>query len=250
MTYLRYSFAVDGDRVAIDDSTQPTGVVSLQSGYPSPYSLIPTNPLAKKIERNKFNQLMYLVTDAIRQYQTFGTPSWIPASENGGTDIEYAKDARVSWANQIYVSLENNNTDEPPSDKWRLDGFDLFYPVGIAVEFATNIDPNDLWPWSTWVRYAEGRATFGYKSGDPDFGTLGQTGGKKGHKMTLNNLIAHYHNINLPSAGTGGEYGGFANDGYNDGHSDYTTESAGFADPEPIPTLPPYVVSAKWYRTA
>ena len=125
--YIRYSFAVDGDRVPVDDSTQPSGVVSLQSGYPSAYSLIPTNPLAKKIERNKFNEIMFLVTDAVRQYQGFGAPQWIPASENGGVDFEYQKGARLLHDGNVYVSLEDNNTDEPPSDKWWLEQVQYHY---------------------------------------------------------------------------------------------------------------------------
>lgn len=111
MAYLRYSFAVDGDRVAINEATQPSGIISMQSGYPSPYSLIPTNPLAKKIERTKFNQLMYLVTSEIRQYQQFGTPNFITSGENGGVDYEYAKGARIVESGVLYESLIDANTD-------------------------------------------------------------------------------------------------------------------------------------------
>lgn len=111
MAYLRYSFAVDGDRVAINEATQPSGIISMQSGYPSPYSLIPTNPLAKKIERTKFNQLMYLVTSEIRQYQQFGAPNFITSGENGGVDYEYAKGARIVESGVLYESLIDANTD-------------------------------------------------------------------------------------------------------------------------------------------
>jgi hypothetical protein len=111
MAYLRYSFAVDGDRVAINEATQPSGIISMQSGYPSPYSLIPTNPLAKKVERTKFNQLMYLVTSEIRQYQQFGTPNFITSAENGGVDYAYDKGARMVEGGVLYESLIDSNTD-------------------------------------------------------------------------------------------------------------------------------------------
>lgn len=120
-TYIRYSFAVDGTRVAVDDGAQPSGIVSLQSGYTFDYERnIANDPLAKSIERSKFNQIMYLVTDAVRQYQGFGTPGWIPASENGGVDYEYAKYARVVHGGVVYESLVAANTDEPPSANWKI----------------------------------------------------------------------------------------------------------------------------------
>lgn len=122
------------------------------------------------------------------------------------------------------------------------------YPVGITVEFAQNVDPNSLWAGTTWVRFAEGRTTIGYKSGDADFGTVGQTGGKTGHKMTLDNLIAHFHGANSGQAGTGTGASGGNTIQQSSGSEDTTT--AGSNDPDPIPTLPPYIVTAKWVRTA
>lgn len=118
--YIRYSFAVDGERVPIDASTQPSGVISLQAGYPSGYSLPQANPLSKNIERTKFNELMYLVTTAIRILQQQGAPDFIEASENGGVAYEYTKYARCFRAGVCYESLVNNNADVPPSSKWKV----------------------------------------------------------------------------------------------------------------------------------
>lgn len=130
------------------------------------------------------------------------------------------------------------------------------YPVGITVEFAVNVDPNLLWAGTTWVRFAQGKTTVGYQNGDPDFGTIGQTGGKKGHKMTLNNMIEHSHKRNQDNVSENahtGIGGGAAGDwsGANGYIHNYTdTGATGQADPDAIPTLPPYVVTAKWLRTA
>lgn len=118
--YIRYSFAVDGERVAIDASTQPSGVISLQSGYPSGYSLPQANPLSKNIERTKFNELMYLVTTAIRILQQQGAPDFIEASENGGVAYSYSKYARCFRAGVCYESLVDNNTDAPPTANWKI----------------------------------------------------------------------------------------------------------------------------------
>lgn len=122
------------------------------------------------------------------------------------------------------------------------------YPVGITVEFSIDANPNLLWAGTTWAYFAEGKTTIGYKNGDSDFGTIGQTGGKKGHKMTINNLIEHDHD--------GGSVGAGANANNNHGGgSDHVpdggkTSKTGSNNPDPIPTLSPYVVTAKWVRTA
>lgn len=133
---------------------------------------------------------------------------------------------------------------------------DVAYPVHRTIEFATDIDPNDLWDWTTWVRFAEGQTTVGYKNDDVDFGAIGDTGGAKGHKMTLANLIEHSHKRNSDSGsenvhtgiggGAAGDWSGSS--GYIHAYTD--TKTAGQADPDPIPTLMPYRVSAKWVRTA
>lgn len=132
---------------------------------------------------------------------------------------------------------------------------DVAYPVNRTIEFAADVNPNTLWPWTTWVRFAEGRTTIGYKSGDADFGTIGQTGGSKSHKMIESNLIEHEHDRNSEGilegiiSNVAGATGVFDSSG-NYLHQYTKTGKAGLADPEPIPTLMPYLVAAKWVRTA
>ena len=129
----------------------------------------------------------------------------------------------------------------------------LIYPVGIVVDFSVNTNPNAIWSGTIWERFAEGKTTVGYLSGDPDFGTIGQTGGKKGHKMIESNLIEHEHDRNSEGilegiiSNVAGATGVFDSSG-NYLHQYTKTGKAGLADPEPIPTLPPYVVTAKWVR--
>ena len=127
---------------------------------------------------------------------------------------------------------------------------EVAYPVNRTIEFAADVNPNTLWPWTTWVRFAEGRTTFGYKSGDDDFGTIGATGGAKGHKMTANNLILHGHEYGQTGrTGYGGELGSETLYSADD-PTTMSTSGTGQADPDPIPTLPPYLVASKWVRTA
>ena len=99
------------------------------------------------------------------------------------------------------------------------------------------------------MRFSEGQVTVGYKGSDIDFGTVGQTGGKKGHKMTLDNLIEHDHEYLYWFPG-GDDMDGMSNDSVNDTSESRKTTKTGRADPDPIPTLMPYIVVAKWRRTA
>ena len=115
------------------------------------------------------------------------------------------------------------------------------------VDFSVNTNPNAIWGGTIWERFAEGQVTVGYNSGDADFGTIGQTGGKKGHKMVADNLIAHTHTVSS-SAGLGTSTS--SPDTVQQSSGSMTTSSTGSADPTPIPTLPPYVVTAKWVRIA
>ena len=127
------------------------------------------------------------------------------------------------------------------------------WPLGSVYENEVDMrNPAhaDLLGFGTWIPTQYGRFSVGYADTDPQFGGLGWAGGNRNHKMTLANLIEHDHDVELPSGGNGSEYGPFASDAYNDGTTIYTTQKAGSADPDPIPTLPPYVVSAKWRRTA
>ena len=126
------------------------------------------------------------------------------------------------------------------------------WPIGSVYENrfdARNPSHQDLLGFGTWVTLGEGRITVGYQSGDPDFSTIGQTGGKKGHKMTLDNLIEHDHDY---TDRTELDYAANNSVGLGTDHKDRVlkTSKAGSADPEPIPTMPPYIVVIRWVRTA
>lgn len=118
------------------------------------------------------------------------------------------------------------------------------YPIGSIIELSNYLDPNTVFTGTTWAEYGQGRVTVA--QGD-DFATLGAIGGQKSVKMTANMLIAHSHGAaimtgSLGNLGTGGGSDSLPASG--------STTSAGLADPEPIPTMPPYIVVKRWRRTA
>lgn len=117
--YFDVVFAENGDVDPVPDDIQPDGSVSYDSGYGVDYELDPaSNPNALNIERTKMNQLFLDITTAIQQYQQHGTPPFITSVMNGGSPYSYSKYDRVLYSGVTYTSLENSNTDTPPSSKW------------------------------------------------------------------------------------------------------------------------------------
>jgi hypothetical protein len=84
----------------------------------------------------------------------------------------------------------------------------------------------------------QGRMPVGYKAADEDFGTIGDTGGNKGHVVTEDNIQAF--TISKPgSSGTGGIGNPVAGNSSDDGTVEYTV---GVADPTEIKHLSPFRV--------
>ncbi|TQC96405.1 hypothetical protein FK216_12005 [Moraxellaceae bacterium AER2_44_116] len=126
------------------------------------------------------------------------------------------------------------------------------WPIGSVYENEVDMrNPAhaDLLGFGTWIPTQYGRFSVGYADTDPQFGGLGWAGGNRNHKMTLANLIEHDHDY---TDRTELDYAASNSVGLGTDHKDRVlkTGKAGSADPDPIPTLPPYVVSAKWRRTA
>jgi hypothetical protein len=106
--YFSTPFAENGDKTPVPDETQPTGEVSYDSGYTFDYERPYDDPQYKDIEREKLNQLLFDITEAVGQMQQDGgAPQWfiIP----GG----YPRDSRVEHNGVIWTSTVNGNTAEP-----------------------------------------------------------------------------------------------------------------------------------------
>ena len=123
------------------------------------------------------------------------------------------------------------------------------HPVGAIIELMIGDNPATIWTGTTWIQFGGGRVTVAIDGAIPAFSALENTGGKVGHVMTIGNLIEHDHDYVNHAV-----YDNAANNGVGLGtdHKDETikTGKAGNAMPDPIPTLPPYIVVARWERTA
>ena len=122
--YFRLPFAENGDKNTLPDTT-PNSVVSYDTGYSSDYQRNPgTDALARRVERNFFNQLMFDVTSTLQLYYQTGTPPFITTTDNNGDAFSYPIGARVLFNNRLYESLVANNTAMPTNTtNWRLVDF-------------------------------------------------------------------------------------------------------------------------------
>ena len=116
--YFRLPFAVNGDRNTLPDETA-NSAVSYSTGYTQDYQRDPrTDPLARRPERDFFNQFGFDITDTLREYYETGVPPFITSAMNGGSAFSYAVGARVILSNRIYENTTANNTGTPPSNGW------------------------------------------------------------------------------------------------------------------------------------
>ena len=129
------------------------------------------------------------------------------------------------------------------------------------IEFSVNTNPNTIFTGTTWDRFAGGKVTVGFLSGDADFGTIGQTGGEKKHQLTVGELPKF--KVKLPISDSSNDPATYAVYGEATGEPAATVEdfssfststrrhlSSETGNNEPHNNLPPYVVTAKWVRTA
>src|SRR5574343_391661 len=89
-------FAILGDKVEVPITAQIDGSVSFQQGYPFGYEAEYTDPNSKDISRSKTNQLLFDITNAIREIQQGGVSEW---SEEGKpykiNSLVYAPDGTI-----------------------------------------------------------------------------------------------------------------------------------------------------------
>lgn len=134
LKFFRLPFASAGDKTAVPDPVDVSGNVSYTQGYGFDYQRQKTDPAAKNIERDKMNQVLFDVTNAIAEIQAQGVPDFITTALNGGTPYSYAVNALVRWTDgNVYISLVAANTSDPTdATKWAL------APTPARIQSAAN----------------------------------------------------------------------------------------------------------------
>ena len=176
--YFRLPFAGQGDKTVFPDNTQADGSLSYNQGYGPDYQRTPgTDPQARRIERNRFNQLIFDITSTLQLYYQEAVPPFITAADNGGTAFQYPKYARVRYdagtGDRLYESLVDDNDDLPTvTTAWRLvdfDGLDLRYLQQVTADDRYLLEENNL---SDLTSTETARSNLGLGTSAPlDFGT-------------------------------------------------------------------------------
>ena len=130
------------------------------------------------------------------------------------------------------------------------DLYNAIFPVGQIVIKGDNEDYSN-WLGFTWERTAVGKVLVGIDSTDTDFNTIGKTGGKKTHTLTVAEMPSHNHNVNYGSSAPLGLNSGSTGYklNYEQGGTQqiYATATGGN---QPHNNLQPYQVVAYWKRIA
>jgi hypothetical protein len=169
--YFMNPFAVSGDKTTVPETSPPDGSVSWATGYGTYYQQnLNTDPNALAIERNKFNEVVYDISLASKQYQETGTPLYITSSMNGGASFQYSKYSSALYNRgagvQVFQSLNDANGNTPANvTAWRLNDFSAeLTTIDAAIFDPAVVDGNIVY----WLE-GEGR----YKLAVAD-GTIAQ----------------------------------------------------------------------------
>lgn len=126
--FYQQPFANSGDKSAIPFPVQPDGSVSYNQGFGFDYSRDKaTDPLAKDVPRQPFNQALFDVTDNLGWWQRHCAPEFVDDSDGLGNPLVYGKGALVRWRStpldpyRTYIStIDGNNYAPDNPDQWAV----------------------------------------------------------------------------------------------------------------------------------
>ena len=132
------------------------------------------------------------------------------------------------------------------------------YPVGSIIIRDDAEDMSNFLGF-TWEKVFAGRVLVGLDTSQTEFNTIGKTGGEKTHKLTINEMPSHSHDMDDAVYGNYKNRLGMREDGgggknlvptmtQTDGHSRYIPTNTGGGQPHN--NLQPYQVVAYWKRIA
>ena len=131
------------------------------------------------------------------------------------------------------------------------DLYNAIFPVGQIVIKGDNEDYSN-WLGFTWERTAVGKVLVGIDSTDTDFNEIGKTGGEKAHKLTIDEMPKHTHNLK-----TGARTNAWTEPNYAISYQYQAASTANSSEGientggnQPHNNLQPYQVVAYWKRIA
>lgn len=150
--------------------------------------------------------------------------------------------------------LEYNSSQEGEPANWKSavtkeQLLDMIYPVGSLYLTTSTAPPGGLFGGS-WQLWGKGRTIVGVDSFDADFSAAEKTGGEKTHKLTIDEMPSHNHDLSVRNSGLDG-----SSETYNPPFvykkqytvTAYSNKTGG---DEPHNNMPPYITCYIWKRTA
>lgn len=119
---------------------------------------------------------------------------------------------------------------------------DCPYDVGDILETKNSTNPSQRWPGTTWS------AIETFLLGASAEHAVGSTGGEETVVLTLPQIPAHRHSVNIYSVSSGNISGGFVNYSTTVSGDQYVTNLVG--ESQPHENMPPYTTVYIWERTA
>jgi len=122
------------------------------------------------------------------------------------------------------------------------------YPVGSIYMSVNSTNPSQLFG-GTWEQWGIGRVPVGVDVNDIDFNEPEKTGGEKTHKLTIDEIPSHGHEIYLDGNSGGYDYSVSAGTLTESGWSSSKPIKPIGGD-EPHNNLQPYITCYMWKRVA
>ena len=214
-----------------DDKPTPSDIGAAASSHTHSASNITAGTLGGSVVANT-TAVGTLTTKQLRNI-TISTAD--PTSSDGGNG-------------DVWIKYGNAQSDCP-------------FPVGSVYISIASTDPSSIWTGTTWEQFAKGRTLVGLDTSDSYFNTIGQTGGKKTHTLTPNEIPAHGHGMAHTHSYTGPNTGSWkvgsgkahtwctsAGGKTSGGASKTTTDNAGGGSAHN--NLQPYIVVYMWKRVS
>ena len=182
-------------------------------------------------------------------------------------------DGRSSVGGLPSIALPSSNTGQLEvygdvySKGKKLMTLDMVYPIGSIFMSMNHTTPEQVATalgGGTWESWGAGRVPVGVDTGQTEFKTVGKTGGEKTHKLTVDEMPNHYHDVvygkndattgvTISCTGSGNQVlnlNGWAWDKNSNapyGNNVYSKKTGGGKAHN---NLPPYITVYMWKRTA
>lgn len=134
---------------------------------------------------------------------------------------------------------------------------DTYFPVGSLYLTVGNENPNTT-IGGTWVRFGNGKTLVGVDTNDSDFNSVEKTGGEKTHRLTINEMPSHKHEVKMsytPNSNhthSNGTYAMSFAEGANPSDNTYQSTDdriSNTGNNQAHNNLQPYITVYMWKRT-